>query len=65
MATKAHNLTLARIDKARIDGPLTSFIDQNRGTTVGALNTGRVVLYESFLSYLGLGIQPPTPSWGK
>jgi ABC-type dipeptide/oligopeptide/nickel transport system permease subunit len=23
-----------------------------------------VVLYESFLSYLGLGIQPPMASWG-
>ena len=24
-----------------------------------------VILYESFLSYLGLGIQPPMASWGS
>ncbi|PXW82634.1 peptide/nickel transport system permease protein [Pseudogracilibacillus auburnensis] len=29
------------------------------------LGVGGVVLAESALSYLGLGIQPPTPSWGN
>jgi peptide/nickel transport system permease protein len=29
------------------------------------LNIGNVVLAESVLSFLGLGIQPPTPSWGN
>lgn len=29
------------------------------------LNIGNAVLYESALSFLGLGIQPPTPSWGR
>ncbi|WGF86788.1 ABC transporter permease [Marinivivus vitaminiproducens] len=29
------------------------------------LSVGNVVLAESFLSFLGLGIQPPTPSWGN
>ncbi|QFT88370.1 Dipeptide transport system permease protein DppC [Bacillus sp. THAF10] len=29
------------------------------------LNVGGVILAESALSYLGLGIQPPTPSWGN
>ena len=24
----------------------------------------RMIILESFLSFLGLGIQPPTPSWG-
>ena len=24
-----------------------------------------IILYESFLSFLGLGIQPPTPAWGN
>jgi peptide/nickel transport system permease protein len=24
-----------------------------------------VILLESALSYLGLGVQPPTPSWGR
>jgi peptide/nickel transport system permease protein/oligopeptide transport system permease protein len=29
------------------------------------LTVPAVVLYESFLSYLGLGIQPPMASWGS
>jgi peptide/nickel transport system permease protein len=29
------------------------------------LSVGSVILAESALSYLGLGIQPPTPSWGN
>ncbi len=29
------------------------------------LNIGNVILAESVLSFLGLGIQPPTPSWGN
>jgi len=29
------------------------------------LTVGRVILYESSLSFLGLGIQPPVPSWGN
>jgi len=29
------------------------------------LAVGQVILFESVLSFLGLGIQPPTPSWGN
>lgn len=29
------------------------------------LSVGNVVLFESVLSFLGLGIRPPTPSWGN
>ncbi|MEK7819861.1 MAG: ABC transporter permease [Pseudomonadota bacterium] len=29
------------------------------------LSAGQVILLESVLSFLGLGIQPPTPSWGN
>jgi peptide/nickel transport system permease protein len=29
------------------------------------LTVGRVVLFESVLSFLGFGIVPPTPSWGN
>lgn len=29
------------------------------------LHVGYVILAESTLSYLGLGVQPPTPSWGN
>jgi peptide/nickel transport system permease protein len=28
------------------------------------LNVGLVILLESYLSFLGLGVQPPAPSWG-
>jgi peptide/nickel transport system permease protein len=31
----------------------------------GALGVGNAILAESSLSYLGLGIPPPTPSWGN
>jgi peptide/nickel transport system permease protein len=29
------------------------------------LNTASAIIAESTLSFLGLGIQPPTPSWGN
>lgn len=29
------------------------------------LSVGNVVLFESVLSFLGLGVRPPTPSWGN
>ena len=29
------------------------------------LSIGNIILLESILSFLGLGIQPPTPSWGN
>jgi peptide/nickel transport system permease protein len=32
---------------------------------VASLQAGRVILEESSLSFLGLGVQPPTPSWGS
>ena len=31
----------------------------------GALSTGQAILTEAGLSFLGLGIQPPIPSWGS
>ena len=33
--------------------------------TQGVLELARVVLVEASLSYLGLGIQPPTADWGS
>jgi len=30
-----------------------------------ALTIPAIILYESFLSYLGLGIEPPMSSWGS
>jgi oligopeptide transport system permease protein len=32
--------------------------------TYVALTMPAIILYESFLSYLGLGVQPPMASWG-
>ena len=29
------------------------------------LRIGTIILLESYLSFLGLGVQPPTPSWGS
>jgi len=29
------------------------------------LMSGNVILIETALSYLGMGVQPPTPSWGN
>jgi ABC-type dipeptide/oligopeptide/nickel transport system permease subunit len=31
---------------------------------IATLQVAQVIILESFLSFLGLGIQPPTPSWG-
>jgi len=31
---------------------------------IATLEIGRIIVLESTLSFLGLGIQPPTPSWG-
>jgi peptide/nickel transport system permease protein len=33
-------------------------------TVVATLEFGLMVLFEAGLSFLGLGVQPPTPSWG-
>lgn len=34
------------------------------GIILAALHLGQMIIQESALSFLGLGIQPPTPSWG-
>ena len=31
---------------------------------LGFFVTGRAILLEAALSFLGMGVQPPTPSWG-
>src|SRR4030043_757578 len=31
----------------------------------GTMNAGTAIIVEAALSFLGLGVQPPTPSWGK
>jgi peptide/nickel transport system permease protein len=32
---------------------------------IASLDVARVIILESFLSFLGLGVQPPTPAWGN
>jgi ABC-type dipeptide/oligopeptide/nickel transport system permease subunit len=32
---------------------------------MASLEVARMILLESFLSFLGLGVQPPTPAWGS
>jgi peptide/nickel transport system permease protein len=32
---------------------------------LGTVEVARAIIQESLLSFLGLGIQPPTPSWGS
>jgi ABC-type dipeptide/oligopeptide/nickel transport system permease subunit len=34
-------------------------------TVIATLQVARVIILESFLSFLGLGVQPPTPAWGN
>jgi peptide/nickel transport system permease protein len=31
---------------------------------VGSYELGQIIVLEAALSYLGLGVQPPLPSWG-
>lgn len=31
---------------------------------IGTLQVARMIIFEASLSYLGLGVQPPTPTWG-
>jgi peptide/nickel transport system permease protein len=32
---------------------------------LATFDVGRIIILESSLSFLGLGVQPPTPSWGS
>ena len=34
-------------------------------TVVGTFSVAQMILLESSLSFLGLGVQPPTPSFGR
>jgi peptide/nickel transport system permease protein len=64
-------LDFVRAAKASGAGPIyimLMHILPNAATPIIAaatLTVGRVVLFESVLSFLGFGIVPPTPSWGN
>lgn len=60
LAAEALGATAGRVVRAHllpnVAGPVL---------VAATLNIGNVILAESVLSFLGLGIQPPTPSWGN
>lgn len=37
----------------------------NTFVVLATLQVGRLIIFEASLSYLGLGVQPPTPAWGS
>lgn len=37
----------------------------NSVIVIASLQVAQLIILESFLSFLGLGVQPPTPSWGS
>ena len=60
LAAKAQGASAARIMAVHILPNLASPI-----IVATTLSVGNVILLESVLSFLGLGIQPPLPSWGN
>lgn len=59
LASEALGLPGPRILLGRVLPNLVSTI-----VVLATLEVARMIILESFLSFLGLGIQPPTPSWG-
>ena len=59
-AGRALGMSHARIMFGQILPNLVSLI-----IVIATLQVARVIILESFLSFLGLGIQPPTPAWGN
>jgi ABC-type dipeptide/oligopeptide/nickel transport system permease subunit len=59
-ASRALGLGHLRIAFRQIVPNLVSTI-----VVIATLQVARVIILESFLSFLGLGIQPPTPAWGN
>jgi len=59
LAGRALGMSHLRIVFRQIVPNLVSVI-----VVIGTLQVAQVIVLESFLSFLGLGIQPPTPSWG-
>jgi len=58
----------ARVSGGRAGYIMASHILPNVATPLivaVTLTVGRVILFESVLSFLGFGIVPPTPSWGN
>ena len=60
VAGRALGMSHARIIFGQIFPNLVSAI-----TVLATLQIAQVIVLESFLSFLGLGVQPPTPAWGN
>jgi ABC-type dipeptide/oligopeptide/nickel transport system permease subunit len=60
LAGRALGMGHARIVFRQIFPNLVSAI-----TVIATLQVAQVIIAESFLSFLGLGTQPPTPAWGN
>ena len=60
IAGRALGMSHARIVVRQILPNLVSAI-----VVIATLQVAQVIILESFLSFLGLGIQPPTPAWGN
>jgi ABC-type dipeptide/oligopeptide/nickel transport system permease subunit len=60
LAGRALGMSHARIVFGQILPNLVSVI-----VVIATLQVARVIILESFLSFLGLGVQPPTPAWGN
>jgi ABC-type dipeptide/oligopeptide/nickel transport system permease subunit len=59
VAARALGMRSLRIIRAHILPNLANTV-----IVMASLEVARMIILESFLSFLGLGIQPPTPSWG-
>jgi ABC-type dipeptide/oligopeptide/nickel transport system permease subunit len=60
LAGRALGMSHARIVFGQILPNLVSAI-----VVIATLQVAQVIVLESFLSFLGLGVQPPTPAWGN
>jgi peptide/nickel transport system permease protein len=60
MAARALGVPVARLIGLHILPNLLSII-----IVTGSIIAGNLILLESGLSFLGVGVQPPTPSWGN
>jgi peptide/nickel transport system permease protein len=60
LAGRALGMSHLRIVARQIIPNLVSVI-----VVIATLQVAQVIILESFLSFLGLGIQPPTPAWGN
>jgi len=60
LAGRALGMSHARLVFRQILPNLVSVI-----VVIATLQVAQVIILESFLSFLGLGVQPPTPAWGN